>query len=139
MSAPLQQMEIGAQLPCITMAAIDRDTLRRYADASGDHAPIHLDTAIAQANGFPDVIAHGLLVMGYLGRALGEWFPEWSVEEFTCRFQAVTQLGDRPSCTGRIAALLEENGTQRVVLELEVHNQSEELKLKGNATLERML
>ena len=43
---------------------ITRDDLRRYADASGDHNPIHLDPGAARAVGLPGVIAHGMLVMG---------------------------------------------------------------------------
>ena len=36
------------------------DLPKRYADASGDHNPIHLDEAVAKSVGFKGVIAHGL-------------------------------------------------------------------------------
>jgi len=49
--------------------------LERYAAASGDHARIHLDDETARAAGFPGVIAHGLLVMAYLGRAVADGIP----------------------------------------------------------------
>lgn len=38
------------------------ESIRRYAAASGDHNPIHLDAAAAQAAGFPGLIAHGMSV-----------------------------------------------------------------------------
>src|SRR5258708_8389248 len=37
-----------------------------YAEASGDHNPIHLDGDFAQKVGLPGVIAHGMLQMGLM-------------------------------------------------------------------------
>jgi acyl dehydratase len=39
------------------------DSVRRYAEASGDDNPIHLDDAAARAAGFDGVIAHGMSVL----------------------------------------------------------------------------
>jgi acyl dehydratase len=38
----------------------------RYAEASGDHNPIHLDADQARAAGFPGVIAHGMSVVAHV-------------------------------------------------------------------------
>jgi acyl dehydratase len=46
------------------------DQSLRYAEASLDHNPIHLDPAAARAGGLPDVILHGLCTMALSGRAL---------------------------------------------------------------------
>ncbi|WP_010535160.1 MaoC/PaaZ C-terminal domain-containing protein [Brachybacterium squillarum] len=43
---------------------LSRDTLVRYAGASGDFNPIHYNDAVATAAGLPGVIAHGMLTMG---------------------------------------------------------------------------
>ena len=43
---------------------LTRDTLVRYAGASGDFNPIHYNDAVATAAGLPGVIAHGMLTMG---------------------------------------------------------------------------
>ena len=127
----VERAAAGSALPIVELAPITREILREYAHASGDHAPIHLDSDIARANGFPDVIAHGLLVMGYLGRALGQWFPDHQLKDFSCRFMAITLLGDALHCSGQITAV----EGQRVDLDLEVSNQHGELKLKGGARL----
>lgn len=54
---------------------VDRDQAVRYAVASGDANPIHLDPLAARAAGFPGVILHGLctlaLATGTVVRALG--------------------------------------------------------------------
>ena len=41
-----------------------REQIAAYAEASGDHNPIHLDDAFARSVGLPSVIAHGMLQMG---------------------------------------------------------------------------
>ena len=50
--------------------AVDRDHPVRYADASGDRNPIHLDAAFARAQGFPGPIAHGMCTLALACHAL---------------------------------------------------------------------
>lgn len=49
---------------------VDPDQSERYADASLDRNPVHLDPEVARAAGFPDVILHGLCTMALSGAAL---------------------------------------------------------------------
>lgn len=80
--------------PAIAMPPITRETLARFAAASGDGNPLHLDSAAARAAGFDDVIAHGMLIAAYAGRAIGQWFPGRAIARFATRFTGVTRLGD---------------------------------------------
>src|SRR5947209_197534 len=50
--------------------AFDADQTFRYAEASGDPVPIHLDDAAARAVGLPGIIIHGLCTMAFCGRAV---------------------------------------------------------------------
>jgi acyl dehydratase len=50
--------------------AFDEDQTFRYAEASGDPVPIHLDDAAARAVGLPGIIIHGLCTMAFCGRAV---------------------------------------------------------------------
>ena len=43
---------------------ITRDSLVRYAGASGDFNPIHYRDDVAKSVGLPGVLAHGMLTMG---------------------------------------------------------------------------
>jgi acyl dehydratase len=52
---------------------ITRLDLIRYAGASGDFNPIHWSDRLATGVGLPGVIAHGLLTMALVGRALTGW------------------------------------------------------------------
>jgi acyl dehydratase len=73
-----------------TSFPVERADLVRYAEASGDHNPIHLDEAAAKAAGLPDVIAHGMYTMGLVSRAVLEWAaeaaPEARLTDFSARF-----------------------------------------------------
>lgn len=48
----------------------DADQTSRYATASGDHTPIHVDDAAAKAAGLPGVIIHGLCTMAVAGHGV---------------------------------------------------------------------
>ena len=56
-------LEVG-QLVGEQTYQITRDSLVRYAGASGDFNPIHYRDDIAQSVGLPGVLAHGMLTMG---------------------------------------------------------------------------
>lgn len=49
---------------------VAQDQPARYADASLDRNPIHLDPKVAEAAGLPSVILHGLCTMAFATRAL---------------------------------------------------------------------
>jgi acyl dehydratase len=46
------------------------DQSLRYADASGDHNPIHKDPEVAKKAGLPDIILHGLCSMAFCQKAV---------------------------------------------------------------------
>lgn len=48
---------------------VDEDQPRRYAEASGDRNPIHLDEDVARSAGLPGVIVHGMCTMAIAGKA----------------------------------------------------------------------
>lgn len=62
----------GDELPSREIR-ITRDDLRRYAEASGDHNPIHLDDSAAEALGLPGVVAHGMLTSALAIGIVAEW------------------------------------------------------------------
>jgi acyl dehydratase len=52
---------------------LTRDTLVRYAGASGDFNPIHYRDDVAQSVGLPGVLAHGMLTMGLAVQPVVDW------------------------------------------------------------------
>ena len=55
---------------------LNRDSLVRYAGASGDFNPIHYRDDVAQSVGLPGVLAHGMLTMGVAVAPVVEWCAE---------------------------------------------------------------
>jgi acyl dehydratase len=53
-----------------------RDTLVRYAGASGDFNAIHYRDDIAQSVGLPGVLAHGMLTMGFAVQPVVDWIGD---------------------------------------------------------------
>jgi acyl dehydratase len=70
----------------VQVFTITRADLVRYAEASGDHNPIHQDEAVARSVGLPGVIAHGMYTMALAARAVSAWFPDAEVVSFGCKF-----------------------------------------------------
>ena len=106
----MSKIEIGTEIPALELAPISRYTLALYAGASGDHNPIHIDSDFARKAGMPDVFAHGMLSMAYLGRMLTNWQPQAQLRKFGNRFAAITQLQDIITCSGKVVELLEQDG-----------------------------
>lgn len=52
---------------------LTRDSLVRYAGASGDFNPIHYRDDVAQSVGLAGVLAHGMLTMGLAVQPVVEW------------------------------------------------------------------
>ena len=95
----------GSRLPDLRVPPIGRSTLALFAGASGDHVPLHIDLDAARAAGYPDVFAHGMLSMAYLGRLLTGWVPQDRIRSFSGRFTAITPLGAAPTCSGTVVAV----------------------------------
>jgi len=66
---------------------LTRESLVRYAGASGDFNPIHYRDDVAAEVGLPGVVAHGMLTMGIAIGALGEWLGDpGRILEYGVRF-----------------------------------------------------
>jgi acyl dehydratase len=55
---------------------LTRDSLVRYAGASGDFNPIHYRDDVAQSVGLPGVLAHGMLTMGLAVQPVVDWLGD---------------------------------------------------------------
>lgn len=129
------QINVGDALPAFETEAISRLTLALYCGASGDHNPIHVDTDFATAAGQPDVFAHGMLSMAYLGRLLTNWVPQTALREYGVRFVAITPVGAQVRCEGRVIEKFEQDGERRVRVELSTTDQNGQAKLAGDAVI----
>ena len=63
-----EAVRVGEELPPLAKPPVDRVQLSRYAGASGDFNPVHVDETYAKGMGMPSVYAPGMLIMGFLGQ-----------------------------------------------------------------------
>jgi hypothetical protein len=64
----MTDLKVGDQIPELRVTP-DKYLPHRYAGASGDFNPIHIDDEFAKAVGLPRNILHGLYSMGLVARA----------------------------------------------------------------------
>lgn len=130
-----QSLRVGTRLEQLELEQVSRLTLALYAGASGDHNPIHVDIDAARSAGLDDVIAHGMLSMAYMARLVTAYAPPTAVRSLHARFAAMTYVGDRLTCRGKVTQIFEVAGEQRALLALEVVDHNGERKLTGEAVI----
>jgi acyl dehydratase len=128
-------INVGDQPIRLDTDPISRTTLALYAGASGDHNPMHIDIDYAKAAGEPDVFAHGMLIMAYLGRSVTSWVPQSALRSFNTRFTAITRVAEKIIVTGKVAEKIEAGNEKLVRLELAAANDKGEMKATGEAVV----
>ena len=121
-------VEVGDALPALSIP-ITRDTLVRYAGASGDFNLIHWNERVATSVGLPNVIAHGMLTMASAGRVITQWTGDpGSIVEFATRFsRPVVVPDDQTGATLEVAGTVAEKmdgGRVRISLSAKCQGQS---------------
>lgn len=85
-TTPLGGLEVGDVVAQRTVH-LTRESLVRYAGASGDFNPIHYRDDVASAVGLPGVLAHGMLTMGLAAEAIVPWLGDAGrILEYGVRF-----------------------------------------------------
>ena len=113
-----ESLNVGDALPEHVCGPISRHTLALYCGGSGDHNPIHVDIDFAKKAGMPDVFAHGMLSMAYLGQLLTNWVDQSQLREYGVRFTSITPVNATVTCRGKVVEKLEIDGEPCVKLEL---------------------
>ena len=127
-------LKVGDSLPPLALPPVDRTMLALFAGASGDHNRIHIDTDYARKAGMPDVFAHGMLSMAWLGRLLTNWVDQRQIRTFSVRFAGITHLGHVITCSGKVVEKFESaDGERRVRLEIQSANQYGDVRIVGDA------
>jgi len=102
----------GDRLPAV-VRTVTPAAINNYAEASGDHNPLHIDPAFAATTMFGGTIAHGMLVLAYLSEMLTAAFGErWAAHgRLKARFRAPARPGDTVTASGHVTRV--EGGTVR--------------------------
>ena len=100
---------------------LSRDSLVRYAGASGDFNPIHYRDDVATSVGLPGVIAHGMLTMGLAVQPVVDWAGDPArVVDYQVRFTRPAIVdpaeGARVEVTAKVGQLDAEARVARIDL-----------------------
>jgi 3-hydroxybutyryl-CoA dehydratase len=114
---------------------VSQSQLGRYADASGDHNPLHLDPAFAAGTPYGRTIAHGMLVLAFLSEMLTDAFGmAWLTGgKLNVRFRAPVYPGDVVTTDGRLRST--PGNEQKAIYNVACKNQRGEQVITGDATV----
>lgn len=104
---------------------LTRDTLVRYAGASGDFNPIHYRDDVAASVGLPGVLAHGMLTMGLAVQPVVDVVGDpGRVTDYQVRFTRPVvvdpQDGVSVTVSAKVGALFPEESSARLDLTVSV-------------------
>jgi len=83
----------------------------------------------------PDVFAHGMLSVAWLGRQLTDWWPQEKLRSLSVRFVGITRLGDVIRCEAQVIELTDVANERHARLQLKTVNQMDEIKVLGEAVV----
>ncbi|MFM5905164.1 MAG: MaoC family dehydratase [Micrococcales bacterium] len=116
-----EDLQVG-QTVGTTEFLLTRDSLVRYAGASGDFNPIHYRDDVAAAVGLPGVLAHGMLTMGAAVQVAVNWVGDAGrIADYQVRFTKPVVVDPTDGAvlvvTAKIGGIDAETKTVRVDLE----------------------
>lgn len=126
-----EDVQVGDAIPKLTTSSVSHLQLVRYAGASGDFNPLHTDPKIGEMIGTGGIIAHGMLIMGFVGQMLSDYVGPTALRKFGVRFKGMTHLDDVITCTGTITEKYEVDGETRIAGKLQAADQNGDLKVSG--------
>lgn len=88
---------------------LSRESLVRYAGASGDFNPIHYSDEVAARVGLPGVLAHGMLTMGLAGATIVPWLGDAGrITDYGVRFTRPVVVDAEDGADVRVVATVAE-------------------------------
>ncbi|MFM5951742.1 MAG: MaoC family dehydratase [Micrococcales bacterium] len=116
----IASLEVGQEIGS-RQFHLTRDSLVKYAGASGDFNPIHYRDDFAAAVGLPGVLAHGMLTMGVAVQVAADWVGDaGKVIDYGVRFTKPVVVdaveGAVVNVTGKIGEINADAGEVRVDL-----------------------
>jgi len=113
------ELAVGQELPARDFK-ITRDSLVRYAGASGDFNPIHYRDDFAQSVGLPGVLAHGMLTMGLAVQVVVDFVGDsGKVLDYQVRFTKPVLVDAKEGATVSVSAKvieIDDTGIARIDL-----------------------
>lgn len=129
-------MKIGQELISVNKK-IDKKMVEDYADISGDHNPIHLNSDYAKDTIFNHTIAHGMLLISSISEMMLLNFNyQWTESgKLKIKFRNPLYVGESMNCKGKITKIETDNDRTLVISEVMCTNEEGKILISGIATI----
>src|SRR5581483_10929182 len=126
-----EDVQVGDEIPKLVKEPMTHLRLVRYAGASGDFNPLHTDPKIGEMISTGGIIAHGMLIMGFVGQLLSDYVGPLALRKFGVRFKGMTRLDDVITCTGTVTEKYEVDCEARIAGKVQAVDQNGDVKVAG--------
>ena len=112
-----------------------QDDVNRYADAAGDHNPIHVDPNFAAGTQFGRRIAHGMLIAASISEMMAQAFgQDWHKSgRMKIRFRAPVFPGETVRASGTVRSVRQIEDATEVAVSVQVTKANDEAAITGDA------
>ena len=127
-------MNEGDTLPTVEKT-FSQDDVNRYADAAGDHNPIHVDPNIAAGSQFGRRIAHGMMIAASISEMMAQAFgQDWHKSgRMKIRFRAPVFPGETVRASGTVRSVRQIEDATEVAVSVQVMKAKDEAAITGDA------
>lgn len=117
---------------------ISQDNINRYAEASGDYNPIHLNSEFAKKVGLTGTVAHGMLVLAYVSSYFTDLFGiEWLTGGMlNVKFKESARPGDIILIKGKVIRLMKHERFTSILCDISCRNGKNEAVITGEASID---
>lgn len=123
-----EDVVVGSEIPKLVKKPVEKIQLVKYSGASGDFNPLHTIPEVGESVGIGQ-IAHGMLIMGFVGQAITDWVPKKYLKIFSVRFVGMTKPGDVVTVTGKVREKAAEG--RKITCDVQAKNQKDQVLLAG--------
>ena len=127
-------MNEGDTLPTVEKT-FNQDDVNRYADAAGDHNPIHVDPNFAAGSQFGRRIAHGMMIAASISEMMAQAFgQDWHKSgRMKIRFRAPVFPGETVRASGTVRSVRQIEDATEVAVSVQVTKTNDEAAITGDA------
>lgn len=127
-------MQKGDPLPTIEKA-VTQEQIEKYARASGDFNPIHVDREFAESTQFGGTIAHGMMVAATISEMMATAFGRnWPKSgSMKIRFRSPVKPGQRITTQGSVRRVEVSEDGRRIACTVSVVKDDGETAIAGQA------
>jgi len=128
-----EDVNVGDAVIELKKGPLQKLQLVMYAGASGDFNPLHTDDDFAKAVGMKDgVIAHGMLIMGFVGQAVTSWVPKNRLKLLGVRFAGMSKPGNTITISGEVTDKRVVDGENIVTCSIVAKDEQGDVKVSGS-------